>query len=119
MGMLKKNIYPNDDLLSSRRSDGSELIRICWKVRKRCAGTLTDTVISKKFNAVERERYRLIHVRVSEARGKHTMTICGKGFRLGDHFGTIDHIANVLSEDSELGHGIPEIFRHLILIVGI
>jgi hypothetical protein len=117
-----KTIYPLTDgeLLCSHRSDGSGLTKICWKVWEGCASTLTDTVISKALNTVERKRYSLIHIRVSEARGKHTITICGrKRLRLRDHFGTIDHIASVLSEDSELGHGIPEGFRHPVLIVNI
>lgn len=48
------------------------------------------------------------------------MTICGrKRLWLRDYFGTIDHVASVLSEHGELGHGIPEIFRHFVLIVDI
>ena len=96
------------------------MTRICGKVWKGYASTLTGTVISKMLNTVERKRYSLIHVRVSEARGKHTITICGrKRLRLRDYFGAIDHIAGVLSEDSELGHGIPIGFRHPVLIVDI
>jgi hypothetical protein len=114
----KKAIYLNGD--RSHRSDGSGLTKICWKVWKGCASTLTDTVISKTLNTVEEKRYSLIHVRVGEARRKHTMNICGrKRLRLRDHFRTIDHIASVLSEDRELGHGIPKGFRHPILIVDI
>jgi hypothetical protein len=90
--------------------EGTE--RVCWHTDR--------PMISKKSNAVERKRYSLIHVRVSEPGGEHTMTIGSrKRLRLRDHFGTIDHVASVLSEDSELGHGILESFRHPILIVDI
>lgn len=97
------------------------MTRICWKVWKEGASTLTDTIISKTLNNTEeRRRYSLIHVRVGETRGKRTATICGrKRLRLRDDFGAIDHIASVLSKDSELGHGIPVGFRHPILIVDI
>ena len=116
----EKAIYPDGNLLSSHRSDGSGLTRICWKVWKGCASTLTDTVISKTLCTMERRRYSLIHVRVGEPSGEYTMSVCGrKRERLRDHFRTIDHIASVLSEDRELGHGIPVVFRHPILIVNI
>jgi hypothetical protein len=92
----------------------------CMKVWKGHSGTLRGKSISKslKHKKIRLRWYSLVNVCVGEAMGKHAATIrSGKRLRLRNHLRAIDQMAMVLVEDSKLSHGIPEGFRHPILII--
>lgn len=92
----------------------------CWKAWKGGTVTLTGKGDQRNTRRKQREMYSVVNICVGETRGKHAAAIgSGKKLRLRNHLRAIDHVARVLAENSELGHGIPKVVHHPILIVDV